>query len=41
MAEFETFECTVCGEQFRAYPDANAAENAYCSPACGVEGRDA
>lgn len=40
MSEFETFECTSCGETFKAYPDANAAENNYCSPSCEIDGED-
>ena len=39
MSEFETYECTTCGESFAALPDANAATNGYCSPACEVEGK--
>lgn len=36
MTEFETYECDGCGEAFKAYPDSNAAQNSYCSPACST-----
>jgi len=39
MSEFETYECSVCGESFTAMPDANAAASGYCSPACETEGK--
>ncbi|MFB6206968.1 MAG: hypothetical protein ABEJ05_10640 [Haloglomus sp.] len=35
---FESYECTACGESFKAYPDANAADGPYCSPACESDG---
>ena len=38
MPAFETFECADCGDEFKALPSANAAENGYCSPACEVAG---
>lgn len=31
---FETYECQECGDEFKAYEDANAAETKYCSPDC-------
>ncbi len=34
MPEFETYECTECGTEFKAVPGANAAENETCSPRC-------
>jgi DNA-directed RNA polymerase subunit RPC12/RpoP len=34
MSEFDTYECTTCGDEFKAYPDSNAAQEAACSPAC-------
>lgn len=33
-----TFECESCGDEFKAYEGANAAEKGYCSPACENEG---
>lgn len=38
MSEFVTVTCDTCGTEFRAYPDANAAEKGYCSPLCESEG---
>lgn len=38
MPDFETYTCNACGEEFRAYPDANAAQNGYCSPKCQTSG---
>lgn len=40
MPEFETIECANCGDEFRALPGANAAENGYCSPDCEVSGKE-
>lgn len=37
---FETYECRQCGDEFKAFEDANAAQNQYCSPRCEVEGKD-
>ncbi len=37
MSEFDTVTCEQCGDEFKAYPDANAAENEFCSPACSLE----
>jgi len=34
MSDFDTFECSSCGESFKAYPDANVAQTEACSPAC-------
>lgn len=34
MSDFETYECESCGSEFKAYPDANAAEKKACSPTC-------
>ncbi len=39
MSDFETYTCDTCGEEFRAQPSANAAQNGYCSPACESEGK--
>jgi len=35
---FESYDCANCGESFGAYPDANATDGPYCSPACESEG---
>jgi DNA-directed RNA polymerase subunit RPC12/RpoP len=35
----DSFECATCGDQFKAYEDATAAEGPYCSPACESEGQ--
>ncbi|MFB6090332.1 MAG: hypothetical protein ABEJ97_04670 [Halobellus sp.] len=40
MPEYETYECSVCGESFTALPDSNAATGGYCSPACEIDGKD-
>lgn len=37
MSDFETYDCTVCGEEFKAFSDANAADTRTCSPACELE----
>jgi hypothetical protein len=34
MSDFETYSCENCGTEFKAYPDAEAAQNGYCSPKC-------
>ncbi|WP_281255546.1 hypothetical protein [Natrinema ejinorense] len=34
---FETISCTQCGDEFEAYPDTEAAQRGYCSPACALE----
>lgn len=34
MSDFETYDCDSCGSEFKAYPDANAAEKQACSPTC-------
>jgi hypothetical protein len=34
MSDFDTYTCEHCGTEFKAYPDAAAAENGFCSPAC-------
>jgi hypothetical protein len=39
MADFETFECANCGDDFKALPSAQAAETGYCSPACETAGK--
>lgn len=39
MPAFDTYTCENCGEEFKALPGANAAENGYCSPRCESEGR--
>jgi len=39
MSGFETYTCENCGDEFTAHPSANAAANAYCSPACENEGK--
>jgi len=39
MPEFETYECNECGDRFTALPDANAAQEGYCSPACETHGK--
>jgi endogenous inhibitor of DNA gyrase (YacG/DUF329 family) len=41
MSEFETVDCTNCGEEFKAHPSANAAQNGYCSPKCQNEAAQA
>ncbi len=37
MSDFETVSCSGCGDEFKAYPDANAADRGFCSPACALE----
>ncbi len=37
---FETYDCTNCGESFKAYEDSNAAQNGYCSPKCQTSASD-
>lgn len=37
MSDFESVTCEQCDEKFKAYPDANAAERGFCSPACSLE----
>ena len=39
MSDFEIYTCENCGEEFRAHPSANAAENGYCSPRCESEAK--
>lgn len=34
MSAFETIECANCGDEFKAHPDANAAQREACSPSC-------
>jgi DNA-directed RNA polymerase subunit RPC12/RpoP len=34
MPDFQSYTCETCGDEFKALPDANAAETGYCSPAC-------
>lgn len=34
MSDFETYTCAECGDEFKADPSSNAAENETCSPAC-------
>ncbi len=38
MSGFQTYDCTNCGTAFVAYPDANATDGPYCSPACESAG---
>lgn len=40
MPEFQTHECSECGDSFAAVEGANAARNGYCSPACERAGKD-
>ncbi|EMA35063.1 hypothetical protein SAMN05444422_11312 [Halobiforma haloterrestris] len=40
MPEFVSITCEECGDEFRAYPDANAAERGFCSPACSLANAD-
>lgn len=40
MPEFDTYDCTECGEEFTALAGAVAAERGYCSPACATSGED-
>ncbi|MFB6302861.1 MAG: hypothetical protein ABEH78_08385 [Haloferacaceae archaeon] len=35
-SDFELVTCAQCGEEFAAYPDANAAQTEFCSPACAL-----
>jgi hypothetical protein len=35
---FERYDCAVCGESFGAYPESNATDGPYCSPACEETG---
>ncbi|AGB32885.1 hypothetical protein C488_09549 [Natrinema pellirubrum DSM 15624] len=37
MSDFETVTCEQCRGDFKAYPDFNAAERGFCSPACALE----
>lgn len=37
MSDFDTVTCEQCGDDFKAYSDAEAAERGYCSPACALE----
>ncbi|ELZ15211.1 hypothetical protein C477_18535 [Haloterrigena salina JCM 13891] len=37
MSDFETVSCSSCGDEFKAYPDANAAQRGFCSPACALK----
>lgn len=37
---FEAYECSNCGESFKATGDAQAAKAGYCSPACETEGKE-
>lgn len=34
---FETYDCEHCGDSFKAYDDAQAARNGYCSPRCETQ----
>jgi hypothetical protein len=36
---FDTYECQHCDTDFKAFEDANAAQNQFCSPSCEVEGK--
>ena len=36
-SDFDTYTCSTCGDEFKAYPDANAAQREFCSPACSLE----
>ncbi len=36
MSDFETVTCEECGDDFKAYPDAKAAQRRFCSPACSL-----
>lgn len=36
MTDYESVTCARCGETFTVYPDANAAETGFCSPACAL-----
>ena len=36
---FDTYECPVCGDEFKAFEDSKAAANQYCSPRCEVDGK--
>jgi hypothetical protein len=38
MPAYERYDCAVCDDTFRAYPEANATHGPYCSPACESEG---
>ncbi|MEF8813394.1 MAG: hypothetical protein V5A55_06200 [Halovenus sp.] len=40
MPSLETFECEECGREFKAIPDAQAAESGYGSPACKTAGEN-
>ncbi|WP_255246054.1 hypothetical protein [Halolamina sp. CBA1230] len=40
MSSFETYDCVACDTTFRAYPDANATEGPYCSPACESDAKN-
>ena len=37
MSDFVSVTCAECGDEFTAYPDANAAQKELCSPACSLE----
>ena len=37
MSDFVSVTCAECGDEFKAYPDANAAQKEFCSPACSLE----
>jgi hypothetical protein len=39
MTDFDTYTCEVCGDDFKAYPDAEAATRDYCSPVCQNDGQ--
>jgi DNA-directed RNA polymerase subunit RPC12/RpoP len=37
---FDTYDCRTCGDEFKAYEDAEAARTEYCSPTCHTDGGD-
>jgi hypothetical protein len=37
VSDFDTFECDSCGDDFKALPEANAAQKELCSPACETD----
>jgi len=39
MPDFENYTCASCGNEFKAHPSSNAAENETCSPACETAGQ--
>lgn len=34
MSDYKTYTCKACGTDFKAHPDANAADSQTCSPRC-------